>query len=427
LFEPCYNNAPLRLRQRSAAIASTGVCCMTTILIIDEDLILLARLAVQLEEAGYRVLRASDILQAEHQATEETPDLILIDPTAQHGAGWRLLERLAPRVPMIVVSGAGLEEEVVRGLDAGAADYLSKPFRSAELLARIRRHLRTTGPAPVEGSALALPSTTDPVDRLRRSSVEQQRPIEPERRKRQDALGERRIEVEAPDRRDRRKEEEPVFISPTEEHQLFAQPEPSSEELRIAEMSQLPIGQRLKTARQRRRITLVQAELDTKLRMYYIQAMEDEKFSLLPSGPASSEMLRTYASYLGIGLSDADNEFHARSFTPIAAPLFALGGSLPVRQIPRWLVMSVAVLLALAIGIGGIWAFDSGRIIALAGRARALMSAPAATALPAPTTLPTAPPTTPLAQPTASLVPSATPSRSPTPTALPALEPSPLP
>lgn len=399
---------------------------MTTILLIDEDVVLLARLAVQLEEAGYRVLRASDTIQAEHQAAEETPDLILIDPTVQQGAGWRLLERLSSRVPMMVVSGAGLEEDVVRGLDAGAADYLAKPFRSAELLARVRRQLRTTGDAAASASTPTLPSTTDPVDRLRRSSVEQQRPIEPERRRRQDPLGERRIEVEVPDRRDRAAEEEPVFISPTEEHQLFAQQEASAEELRIAEINQLPIGQRLKTVRQRRRITLVQAELDTKLRMYYIQAMEDEKFSLLPSGPASNEMLRTYMSYLGLAQSDADQEYQARNFTPSVAPLFALGGNLPPRQIPRWVVMAVAVVLALAIGIGGIWAFDSGRILALAGRARALISAPAATATPAPTALPAAT-LAPTAPPIATAAPTATPRATPTATAIPLLDPSPVP
>ncbi len=49
----------------------------------------------------------------------------------------------------------------------------------------------------------------------------------------------------------------------------------------------LALGQRLKTARQRRRLTLVQAELDTKIRMSYIQAMEEEKFALLPNGPSA--------------------------------------------------------------------------------------------------------------------------------------------
>ncbi len=391
---------------------------MSTLLFIDDDVILLAQLASQLEEHGYRVLRASNLLQGEQLAAENTPALILLDPAIQQGAGWALLERLAPRIPIVVISSAGLEEEVVRGLDLGAADYLAKPFRTAELLARLRRILRTTGEAPPSEPTSSIPSTTNPVDRLRKSSVEQQQPADVGgRRKAGDALGERRIEVPIPDRRRRKQqEEEPVFISPEEEHQLFTQADLHTDEMHIDEINQLPLGQRLKTARQRRRITLVQAELDTKLRMSYIQAMEEEKFSLLPTGPASEEMLRTYATYLGLDIGAAQTEYRGRHYTAPTAPPLALGGHMPIRQLPRWITPVSAVILALVLGIGGIWAVNPQSVSNLGDRARLLVIPATATVTPLPSPLPTVTPTAP---------PTVTPSPSPTATAVATRTPSP--
>jgi DNA-binding response OmpR family regulator len=387
---------------------------MSTLLFIDDDVILLAQLAAQFEEHGYRVLRASNLMQGEQLAAEHTPALILLDPAIQHGAGWALLERLAPRIPVVVISGAGLEEDVVRGLDLGAADYLAKPFRTAELLARLRRILRTPGEAPPAEPTASIPSTTNPVDRLRKSSVEQQQPFDTGSQRKVDALGERRIEVPVPDRRRKQEQEEPVFISPEEEHQLFTQPEAHTDELHIDEINQLPLGQRLKTARQRRRITLVQAELDTKLRMSYIQAMEEEKFSLLPTGPASEEMLRTYTTYLGLDMGAAQTEYRGHHYTAPTAPPLALGGIMPIRQLPRWIAPVSAIVLALVLGIGGIWIFNPKSVSNLGDRARILILQPTATPTPSP--LPTA---TPSPLPTATRTPSPTATASPTATRTP--------
>src|SRR5690349_17500348 len=117
---------------------------MHTILVIDDDVTLLARLSAELEEAGYDVLRATEARHVDLLVDEHRPDLVLLDTGTSRGEGWELLGRIAPRLPVIVISGRGLEEDIVRGLDAGAADYLPKPFRSAELLARVRARLRET-------------------------------------------------------------------------------------------------------------------------------------------------------------------------------------------------------------------------------------------------------------------------------------------
>jgi DNA-binding response OmpR family regulator len=405
---------------------------MPTVLIIDDDVTLLAQLAIQLEQAGYSVLRATDLTQGEHMAADGQPDAILLNPALRQNSGWTLLERLAPRIPLIAISSAGLEEDVIRGLDLGAADFLAKPFRTAELLARLRRALASRGTPPPGQPAPEpdIPSTTNPVDRLRRSSVEQTSPIEIEgRRESRPRLGERRIEAERPRSRRKGEDEEPVFISPEEENQLFTQPESQNDELRADELSQLSIGTQLKTARQRRRITLVQAELDTRLRMYYIQAMEEEKFSLLPSGPASEEMLRTYASYLGLQVGQISDEYRRRHYNAPIVPPNALGGAIPTRQIPRWIPTLLAVVLALAIGISGIWTIDPGGVTALAGRARALVIPPTPTLFPTATPTPTATPSpspspTQTATPTATATATRTPTRTPTATTTTTLTPA---
>ena len=70
---------------------------MPKILVIDDDVALLARLGTQLEEAGYAVLRASEVRHGELLIAEERPDLVVLDPDLSRGAGWGLLERVAHR------------------------------------------------------------------------------------------------------------------------------------------------------------------------------------------------------------------------------------------------------------------------------------------------------------------------------------------
>src|SRR5690349_7640600 len=111
---------------------------MPTILIIDDDVALLARLGTELEQAGYDVLRASETRSADMLLDERRPDLVLLDTDTSRGEGWEVLGRIVDHAPVIVISGRGLEEDIIRGLDAGAVDYLPKPFRTGELLARIR-------------------------------------------------------------------------------------------------------------------------------------------------------------------------------------------------------------------------------------------------------------------------------------------------
>jgi cytoskeletal protein RodZ len=225
-------------------------------------------------------------------------------------------------------------------------------------------------------------------------------------------LGESRPPAAAPSarlapRRPGEEEAEPVFITYGEEQRLIHEPPAAKDELRADEIAGLPLGQQLRAARQRKRITLVQAELESKVRMHYIQAMEEEKFSLLPRGLITEDLLRAYATYIGVNVSQALEEYRRLHFNAPIEPPAALGGSPLPRPLPRWVSRLVAAVLALAIGLGGIWAIDPRGLTALAGRARALVAPPAATPAPEPTAapVPTAAPEPTTPQPTAAPTP----------------------
>lgn len=114
------------------------------VLIVDDDQTLLMMLREQLEEAGYDVRTATDGREALREFFETRPDLVILDTRMATMDGFTLIERIREisDVPLIVLSAYGEEEDVVRALDLGADDYILKPYRFNELLARMRAHLR---------------------------------------------------------------------------------------------------------------------------------------------------------------------------------------------------------------------------------------------------------------------------------------------
>jgi two-component system KDP operon response regulator KdpE len=93
---------------------------------------------------GYRVLEAGDVREAMQLAPSHNPDVFVLDLGLPDGDGMDLVRRIREwsRAPIIVVSARGREEDKVNALDAGADDYLTKPFGVNELLARLRVALR---------------------------------------------------------------------------------------------------------------------------------------------------------------------------------------------------------------------------------------------------------------------------------------------
>ncbi len=118
------------------------------ILVADDDTALRRSLAEMLEADGaFVVSEAATAAEAATLATgRDVPfDLLLLDVALPDGDGRDLCERLrrqGVRVPIVMLTGSDAEADVVRGLEAGANDYMVKPFRTAELVARLRAQLR---------------------------------------------------------------------------------------------------------------------------------------------------------------------------------------------------------------------------------------------------------------------------------------------
>jgi DNA-binding response OmpR family regulator len=118
------------------------------ILLVDDDDSLRAMLVEQLAVDGeFMAVEASTLASAEKllSASDARYDALILDVTLPDGDGRDLCARLRRqglKLPIIMLTGADDETDVVRGLDSGANDYIAKPFRLAELLARLRAQMR---------------------------------------------------------------------------------------------------------------------------------------------------------------------------------------------------------------------------------------------------------------------------------------------
>src|SRR5215472_5995580 len=117
------------------------------ILIVEDELPMRTALQDVLAAEGYRVLTAADGQSGLQRAIDEKPDLVLLDIMMPKLDGYAVcaeLRRLSNPVPILMLTAKGQVEDRVTGLDAGADDYLVKPFSTEELLARVRALLRRT-------------------------------------------------------------------------------------------------------------------------------------------------------------------------------------------------------------------------------------------------------------------------------------------
>jgi len=123
---------------------------VTTILVVDDDLQLRRFLRTTLAGHGHAVAEAGSVAEAIDAIARVHPSVILLDLGLPDGDGLAVLRRIPAenRPPVIVLSARGQEGDKVTALDAGAEDYLTKPFGASELLARIRVVLRRSGGTP---------------------------------------------------------------------------------------------------------------------------------------------------------------------------------------------------------------------------------------------------------------------------------------
>ncbi len=129
-----------------------------TVLVVEDDEASAALLAALLEEEGFLPVLCADGREAMEPFERERPVAVLIDWVIPGGSGIELcrwMRALDSLVPIFFVSGRTDEASVSRGLDAGADDFLSKPFRPRELAARLDAHLRKLAALPARGPAPA--------------------------------------------------------------------------------------------------------------------------------------------------------------------------------------------------------------------------------------------------------------------------------
>lgn len=131
------------------------------ILVADDDRDLLELVAFSLAQAGFLTLKAPDGDAALRIFAAESPDLLILDINMPGRSGFQVCEevRRRSRVPVMMLTVRGAEEDLVRALELGADDYLNKPFSPRTLLARVKALLRRAGmeaSSPVSAGRLTL-------------------------------------------------------------------------------------------------------------------------------------------------------------------------------------------------------------------------------------------------------------------------------
>jgi two-component system KDP operon response regulator KdpE len=124
------------------------------ILVIDDEAQIRKLLEITLQTSGYKMIAAENGKEGLFMAKNANPDLILLDLGLPDESGHDVLKKLRAwyNKPILILSAQSAEEDIVKCLDNGANDYLIKPFRSGELLARIRSSLRGSSPSLVQAS-----------------------------------------------------------------------------------------------------------------------------------------------------------------------------------------------------------------------------------------------------------------------------------
>ncbi|MGH8687047.1 MAG: phosphate regulon transcriptional regulator PhoB [Burkholderiales bacterium] len=122
-----------------------------SILVVEDELVTQKMIAANLERAGHQVMRALSVPEAEAHIRETLPDLVLLDWVLPDTTGVAFIRRLRAsartrELPIIMLTGRSEETDKVTGLEAGADDYITKPFSHRELLARIKAVIRRRAP-----------------------------------------------------------------------------------------------------------------------------------------------------------------------------------------------------------------------------------------------------------------------------------------
>jgi DNA-binding response OmpR family regulator len=243
------------------------------IMVVDDEPAIGKLLIYQLGCFGYQVSYVQDGLLALQRLSAERPDLVLLDVMMPVISGWELCRQIrsCSAVPVIMLTAKGADPDVVTGLEAGADDYITKPFSMAQLHARIEAVLRRSGRGA--GAREATRRTFTP--------PQPAAPPEP-------ALARTTAPTDA--------EQPPVAAAPV-----------------------FRLGQHIRETRLARGFSLHQIERACKIRWEFLQAIEQENWSYVPRTQLRVA-LHAYTNYLGIDLPTLSG----RSRRPRPQPLMPL-------------------------------------------------------------------------------------------------------
>jgi two-component system, OmpR family, phosphate regulon response regulator PhoB len=143
---------------------------MARILVVEDESAIAELIAINLRHAGHEVTMATDANQAQLEVDAVLPDLVVLDWMLPGQSGlalarqWRGVARTRA-MPVIMLTARSEEADKIAGLDAGADDYLAKPFSTNELMARIRAVLRRKAPQSLDTAVLVGDLRLDPATR----------------------------------------------------------------------------------------------------------------------------------------------------------------------------------------------------------------------------------------------------------------------
>jgi DNA-binding response OmpR family regulator len=230
----------------------------TRIMVVDDEPAIGKLLLHQLSGFGYQVSYIQDGLSALQRLTAERPDLVLLDVMMPYMSGWEICRQIRAysTVPVIMLTAKSADPDIVTGLQAGADDYVTKPFSMAQLHARIEAVLRRT--APVSQSRLAARQAV-------RADMAQGIQMPPQQA--------RTLEIERPDA-----------------------------QAGISTARPFRLGQHIHEARLSQGLALHQVERACKIRWEFLQAIEHENWDYVPRKELR-RALPVYTNYLGIDLA----------------------------------------------------------------------------------------------------------------------------
>ena len=143
---------------------------MSRVLVVEDESAIAELISINLRHAGYEVTVASDAIRASGEVDRVLPDLVILDWMLPGQTGLSLAKRWRSEVrtkdmPIIMLTARSDEPDKIAGLDAGADDYLTKPFSTNELMARIRAVLRRKAPEALDSAVEVGGLRLDPATR----------------------------------------------------------------------------------------------------------------------------------------------------------------------------------------------------------------------------------------------------------------------